>query len=290
MHALRSRRVANRVRLFWATLLLMVCVSGVSFLTTNRLVKAYADSSRSHEALLELERFLSSLKDVETGVRGYALTGDRRFLGPYEAGLISVGKSSAELKNLEANGILVSPGLGNLDQLAERRLSSARQIVDRTARGAGKQAIIETASSGKLAMDQIRAKIASISAAQQVAYAERRSGVGRQAIIANLALAAGMAVGLLTLWWLFSLLDGQIKRRRTAEQDLRELNSDLELRVQARTAEVQETRRLLDAVIENIPALLRRPKEKIRETAIHYFSLEKGVKQYNEIYQSLSEK
>jgi PAS domain S-box-containing protein len=253
MQTARNRRVANRVRLFWAALLLMVFVSGVSFLTTNQLVKAYSDSSRSHEALLELEQFLSSLKDVETGVRGYALTGDRRFLEPYEAGRISVRKSLAELKTLEASGILVKPGLGNLDQLAERRLSSARQVVDRTATGAGKQAIIATAGSGRLAMDHVRARIASISTAQRAAYAERRSGVGRQAVIANLALAAGMAVGLLILWWLFSLLDGQIKRRRVAEQDLRDLNSNLELRVHARTAEVQETRRLLDAVIENIP-------------------------------------
>jgi len=45
-----------------------------------------------------------------------------------------------------------------------------------------------------------------------------------------------------------------------------------------------------DFVVSQVPELLRRSKDKIRETALHYFSLEKGVKNYNEVYQSLGKK
>ncbi len=42
-----------------------------------------------------------------------------------------------------------------------------------------------------------------------------------------------------------------------------------------------------DFVISRIPSLLELPKEKIRKAAIDIFSLEKGIKKYNEIYQGL---
>jgi glycosyltransferase involved in cell wall biosynthesis len=43
-----------------------------------------------------------------------------------------------------------------------------------------------------------------------------------------------------------------------------------------------------DYVVSQIPELLLKSKAKIRETAIHYFSLEQGVKHYSEVYESLA--
>lgn len=43
-----------------------------------------------------------------------------------------------------------------------------------------------------------------------------------------------------------------------------------------------------DFVVDQIPQLLMNPKEKIRETAIHYFSLEQGVQNYSDVYQLLA--
>ncbi len=45
-----------------------------------------------------------------------------------------------------------------------------------------------------------------------------------------------------------------------------------------------------DFAISQIPELLKKPKEIIRETALHYFSLEKGVKKYREVYSQLASK
>ena len=43
-----------------------------------------------------------------------------------------------------------------------------------------------------------------------------------------------------------------------------------------------------DFVVSRIPELLLKSKARIRETALAYFSLEKGVQGYHEVYQSLS--
>ena len=44
-----------------------------------------------------------------------------------------------------------------------------------------------------------------------------------------------------------------------------------------------------DFAIGEIPELLKKSKEKIRQTALHYFSLDVGVKKFNEIYESLGQ-
>ena len=43
--------------------------------------------SHTHEVLSQLEQVMSTLKDAETGQRGYLLTGERPYLEPYEQAL-----------------------------------------------------------------------------------------------------------------------------------------------------------------------------------------------------------
>ncbi len=45
-----------------------------------------------------------------------------------------------------------------------------------------------------------------------------------------------------------------------------------------------------DYVVSQIPELLLKSKDKIRETAKHYFSLEQGVRHYSEVYELLAGK
>ena len=253
MHFRKRTVLTNPATIFWAALLLMITVSGVAILSTNRLVAAYANSARSHQALLELNRYFSALKDVETGARGYALTGDRRFLEPYEHGLVNLRESARALNDFQASEPVLNTELRSLEKLTERRLMFAQLVVDQSTSGQGAERALAATRSGKVVMDEIRAKVATISAAQQIAYDRRRAFVGRQAVVANLALAIGMSLGLLTLWLLFKLLKRQIARRHAAEEELRNLNAELEERIHARTAEVEEAQRMLNAVIENIP-------------------------------------
>jgi len=55
---------------------------------------------RLDPALVELERLQSSLVDQETGIRGYALSGDERFLGPFRRGRTDERGLIAELRRL----------------------------------------------------------------------------------------------------------------------------------------------------------------------------------------------
>lgn len=251
-------------------MLLMIVVSGAAIYSSGRLVRAYEGSARSHQALLQLDRYFSSLKDVETGARGYALTHDRKFLDSYDEGRRSFRVSATELKRLASTEPVLRSNIGPLGIIAQQRLTAAEETIRRAAAD-DSAGTLESARRGREVMGALRVKIAALRRAQSEAYERRAAVVGWQAILANLALAAGIAVGLLTLSWLFRLLKRQVARRRGAEEDLRRLNAELEERVSARTAEVEESRRMLTAVIENIPdtVFLKDPSNDFRYVLVN---------------------
>ncbi|MEZ4790372.1 MAG: ATP-binding protein [Flavobacteriales bacterium] len=88
---------------------------------TYRNIRTYSNTVaevRSHNtALLELEGLLSSLRDAETGVRGFQLTNDTSFLEPYRQANRRIRDHSARLGLHQLNRA-DSAGLGELRRLS----------------------------------------------------------------------------------------------------------------------------------------------------------------------------
>jgi CheY-like chemotaxis protein len=60
--------------------------------------------SHAHEVLAKLEAALSSLKDAETGQRGYLLTGDPAYLDPYRLVALTGYGTEADRERTRAAG------------------------------------------------------------------------------------------------------------------------------------------------------------------------------------------
>ncbi len=72
-----------RLGLYGATFLAAL-IAGIAFRNTGALLRRTGWVGQSSEVLYEREVLQSRLKDAETGQRGFLLTGDRRYLEPYE--------------------------------------------------------------------------------------------------------------------------------------------------------------------------------------------------------------
>src|SRR3984957_18429906 len=80
--------VANACASFW----------NISTLaSTNRL------TVHTHEVLTQIEETLSLLKDAETGQRGYLITGEPRYLLPYENAAAGIHQRFKRLRELTAD-------------------------------------------------------------------------------------------------------------------------------------------------------------------------------------------
>ncbi|RYD74512.1 MAG: hypothetical protein EOP55_15150, partial [Sphingobacteriales bacterium] len=74
----------NNLRLGLGLSLIILFISSLaSYVSISNLIKSTELVKHSDEVILNVEGVISTLKDAETGQRGYLLTGNKIFLAPY---------------------------------------------------------------------------------------------------------------------------------------------------------------------------------------------------------------
>jgi CheY-like chemotaxis protein/signal transduction histidine kinase/CHASE3 domain sensor protein len=158
-------------------LLAVVAVVIIALLSYQSL-QATTNSARSLTQTIEilgrLQALLSTLKDAETGQRGFLLTGEESYLGPYTDAKDAL---SDELKSMRA--LLVdrpeqTRRLDALESLANLKMAELESTV--VARRAGHpDAALATVRTdrGKIYMDRIRATVSDMEVAERRVIAQR---------------------------------------------------------------------------------------------------------------------
>ncbi|HKI35705.1 MAG TPA: PAS domain S-box protein [Gemmataceae bacterium] len=88
---------------FGLTFVVLSVFGLILYANTRRLADTTAQVEQSHRLRVATGEVLGLLRDAESGVRGFALTGDERYLGPYEGGTAQVPQVLAELRRLTAD-------------------------------------------------------------------------------------------------------------------------------------------------------------------------------------------
>jgi PAS domain S-box-containing protein len=236
----------------WLAFLVIALVSVLAFTTIQRLTAAERRVEQTQIALVELNRFLSDLNDVESSARGFFITGDERYLKSNSVAAERVRKASSRILSLGIDQGLRSR-FDSLLALSEQRISlSGRLIAER----GSTEATQDLLGPGANLMDRIKRETAAILAEQRRSYQADRAVLTRLAWVTSLALAAGIASCLGLIAWLFTIRGREVHGRRALEGELRTLNSELEDRVQERTRQVKRAGVLLNAVVENLPDMI----------------------------------
>ena len=85
---------------FLIAALATVLIALVNFRTSQVRSRAVEAMDETTVTMRHLNLFVSSLKDAETGQRGYLLTGDANYLQPYNLSLGAMERNMARLKEL----------------------------------------------------------------------------------------------------------------------------------------------------------------------------------------------
>lgn len=243
-HLPPSRRFKTRVLVLLAggmALFVLLAISGYRSLLAVE--SATAKRAAAREALLQMRTLLSDLKDVETGQRGFILTGEPAYLAPYERGL---AQSAASLERYLAHApaaLLRRYPPAELRALIDARLRLARLNIETRQRAGFDAARARVMSNaGRAAMDRVRSYFGHVDTALR-GEIDRQNATVRDLRNQAWWLAWGLtAVGVgLTLGAYLLLLNEQ-RRRAQAEQALAAANARLEDTVKQRTAELQQAR------------------------------------------------
>src|SRR6476646_7867298 len=94
----------------------------VSYHHILRLIRNNALVTHSQEVVITLERMLSTLKDAETGQRGYLLTGSTRYLQPYNRAIAEINQQVGQLQTLTVDNFSQQQRLTILQPLIAEKL------------------------------------------------------------------------------------------------------------------------------------------------------------------------
>jgi PAS domain S-box-containing protein len=158
--------------------------------------------AHTHEVLETLALVLSHVKDAETGVRGYVITGDDRYLEPYRTARSRAGDGVEKFAGLTLDNPAQQERLPQLRQLIATEFDELEKIVAARKQSGGAQTaktLVET-DRGKQTMDAMRELIAQMQEHERDLLADRQKkndAAYRSAILgAFLAMALGLvAVG-----------------------------------------------------------------------------------------------
>src|SRR5688572_3458360 len=117
-----SLKIRNRWGYFIAFAMLLISYFLI-FYIIQKLAKQSESISHSYDVINTLESIKAEITDAETGVRGYALTKDVRFLKPYNTGSKKVAELLQQLKGLTAGHQPYQIKLDSLGAMIDMRLA-----------------------------------------------------------------------------------------------------------------------------------------------------------------------
>jgi signal transduction histidine kinase/DNA-binding response OmpR family regulator/CHASE3 domain sensor protein len=143
-----------------AATLFFVASGAVAYLNFQTLKQDSALVVHSGETLTALEDVLSTVKDAETGQRGYLLTDRESYLGPYNAAVEQIGHRLDALRRLTTNDPTQQERLATVKQHIDAKLAELKQTIDlrHTQGTAAALAVVQT-DRGKQDMDAIRDQV-----------------------------------------------------------------------------------------------------------------------------------
>ncbi len=252
------RRLLNRLRSgasLWPSLLMLLAALGSLALAdwqALRRLEAVSEvteqRARARNGRLFLAQTLSLHKDLETGVRGFVITGREDFLAPYAQALAELPVLQQQLQASLSLPLPAGLHWEEMEQLsAQRQCLLADTVALRRSRGLHVLEEQQLFEQGKQAMDALRDRFAQLDAHQLARIHSLHAQVQTLRADAQRASALATGLGLLLAAGALALLWRERQRRQIAQAALLQANAELDARVVARTAELDAARTRITA-------------------------------------------
>ena len=167
-------KIITRMSLaFGFIIVLMGAVAVTSYRDLDQLVADVELINHTHEIIENIEVFLTLAVDLEAGQRGFVLTGEERYLEPYDAALLAIEPELQVIRSLLSDD---PSQLENLDSiavlLAAKEAELAETIDLRRNVGFDAALAVVVTDVGKVIMDELRAILAEMETYERVLLEE----------------------------------------------------------------------------------------------------------------------
>ncbi len=230
---MRSRSVSGFViTLFVARALVVITMFAVLLLAVSELRTDNDRARRASDVLVQSFQIERTVVDLETGLRGFLLTGRRQFLGPYEQARAVLPGRLSGIERLSTRGAQHAATL-RLAAMIRQYISVYAQPLIAHPPAAGSASEIAATARGKQLLDALRAQFSAFATAELAQRAGQHADTDRSASRATLIAAIGFALSLVLLaMLLLYLLRGVVRPiRQVSEAAGRVRKGHLDVRV-----------------------------------------------------------
>ncbi|MEG3972910.1 CHASE3 domain-containing protein [Microcoleus sp. T2B6] len=208
---------------------LLIFNATTSYRNTLKLVENERRVGHTHRVLTELEATLSTLKDAETGQRGYLLTGEERYLEPYHSAIARINEQVVELQQLTADNNRQQQRIRNLKIAIDSKLAELEGTINLRRQQKLEAALREVKSGrGKQIMGGIRQQIATMTAEETQLLQQRARESQTSATLTILTFTVATLVNFLLMLAVYYLVKRDQTLRDNAEIKQNQLLEQLE--------------------------------------------------------------
>jgi methyl-accepting chemotaxis protein len=164
-------KISRKLMVSFACLItIMLGVSATIYTRLSFIETSTGWTAHTYQVLEGLQQVMESMVDQETGVRGYLVSGDDKFLQPYKSGRDMFERSVARVKELTADNPAQQQRVAQIRDFAQHwhaELADKEIALMAKAESQGDARKIEASGSGKNAMDGIRRVIGEMDNAER---------------------------------------------------------------------------------------------------------------------------
>ncbi len=211
------------------SLLLLILSSVASYISINNLRSSVDSVNHTNEVLKNLDNVLLSLKDGESGQRGYLLTGEDKFLNPYIGSYQRVKEYVEKVKTLTIDNAAQQVDIARLKKYVEERFAIMQLVID--LKKQTRKIDPEHLERGRQTTDQISTRIELMSHREKALLTSRTERMNRFASATPTLILVASILAILVTVISFFRVNADFKKRVVLQKELEQKDEEITQRL-----------------------------------------------------------
>jgi len=225
--------LSKKIRIgFSGASIILLFVALFSFQNNKKIIEADEWVEHTQKVEVQLQQVLVSSVDAETGVRGYAIVGTNNYLEPFERAKKKLPFYLDSLRSLTVDNPTQQKTIDTLNQLIDKSMLYLEACVEIRKKIAPDSEVACIASGeGKDIEDAIRKVIGNSKRIEDTLLFHRKIRSEEATRNFNIIFISLISILILILIIVYIIINNNLKTRRKADEQIRQLNADLQSNV-----------------------------------------------------------
>lgn len=208
----------NLLITYGLSLFLLILSAGASYISIRNLIHNTKQVNKTNEVIKTLESVLSSVKDGESGQRGYLITKDEKFLTPYKGAYERSKVRIASARDLISEDVQQERSMDSLENLVNRRFAILQAVIEEQEQTA--QLNPRNLEYGRVLMESIRSKVREMERREQDLLSQRTSKMNQFAAATPVFILVASGLSILITIFSFARVNNDFEKRSLLNKEL----------------------------------------------------------------------